>query len=92
MSFGLHNVPTIFQCLMNVVVLGLEGCTVYLDDVIISRELWDVHVQCIRALFDCLAEAHLIINLAKCEFASVTVVHLGRVIGQGQVHPIQVKV
>lgn len=35
MSFVLRNAPAMFQRLMNHVVSGLAGCTVYLDDVIV---------------------------------------------------------
>ncbi len=34
MSFGLRNAPATFQRLMNRVVSGLEGCAVYLDDLV----------------------------------------------------------
>ena len=92
MSFGLRNAPATFQRLMNMVVSGLEGCAVYLDDVVIFSDTWDMHVQRIRALFDRLAEARLTVNLAKCEFARATVTYLGRVVGQGQVRPVDAKV
>ena len=45
MSFGLRNAPVTFQRLMNLVVGGLEGCAVYLDDVVIFSDTWDDHVQ-----------------------------------------------
>lgn len=46
----------------------------------------------IRALFSHLAEVHLTVNLAKCEFARATVMNLGRVVGQGKVCPVQEKI
>ena len=92
MSFGLRNAPATFQRMMNMVVFGLEGCAVYLDDVVVFSDSWDTHVQRIRALFGRLAEARLTVNLAKCEFARATVAYLGRVVGQGQVRPVDAKV
>ncbi len=92
MPFGLKNAPATFQHLMNRVVLGLGGCSAYLDDLVIYSDTWHSHLQRIRALFDRLAEARLTINLAKCEFAMATVTYLGRVVGQGCVAPVQAKV
>lgn len=34
-SFGLRNAPATFEWLMNHIIPGLEGCAVYLDDVVI---------------------------------------------------------
>ena len=70
----------------------LEGCTVYLDNVVVCSDTWSSHVERVRALFMRLAEACLTINLAKCEFAQATVTYLGRIVGQGKVRPIAEKV
>jgi len=51
MSFGLRNAPATFQRLMNQVVAGLEGCAVYLDDVVVYSDMWEQHVERIRSLF-----------------------------------------
>ncbi len=69
MSFGLRNAPATFQRLMNRVIAGLEGCAVYLDDVVVYSDTWLEHKCRIRALFDRLAAANLTVNLSKCEFA-----------------------
>ena len=52
MSFGLRNAPATFQRLMNYVVSGIGGCAVYLNDVVVFCDTWDVHLLHIRALFD----------------------------------------
>ena len=44
MPFGLRNAPATFQRLMNRVVAGLEGCAVYLDDLIIYSDTWHSHL------------------------------------------------
>lgn len=92
MPFGLRNAPATFQRQMNKVVSGPVGCAVYLDDVVIYSDSWEDHLQRIWALFDRLAWACLIINLAKCEFVKATVTYLGKVVGQGQVRPVRAKV
>ena len=91
MSFGLRNAPATFQRLMNTVVSGLQGCAVYLDDVVVFSNTWGGHLDSIRALFQRLAQAQSTVNLAKCEFARATVTYLGKVVGQGQVCPIRAK-
>lgn len=65
---------------------------VYLNDVVVYSDTWQEHVHRIRQLFDRLRDAHLTVNLAKCEFAKATVTLLGKVVGQGQVWPVQAKV
>lgn len=92
MPFGLRNAPSTFQRLMNQVVGGLEGCAVYLDDVVCYSETWEDHLLRVRLLFERFVAATLTVNLAKCEFAQATVVYLGRVVGQGEVRPIRAKV
>ena len=92
MSFALRNAPATFQRLMNHVVAHLEGCAVYLDDVVLHSDTWAVHLDCNRQLFIRLTQANLTVNLAKCEFARVTVTYLGKVVGQGFVCPVREKV
>ncbi len=92
MPFGLRNAPATFQRLMNLVVCGLKGCAMYLDDLVVFSDDWQEHLDRLRAVFERLAQANLTVNLAKCEFAKGTVVYLGRVVGQGTVRPVRAKV
>lgn len=77
---------------MNRVVSGLDGCAVYLDDVVVYSQTWEEQLCGLRALFTRLVEANLTINLAKCEFVKATVTYLGKVVGQEVVHPVREKV
>lgn len=71
MSFGLRNIPATFQRLMNRVIAGLEGCAVYLDNVVIYYDTWSEHLSWIRALFDRFAVANFIVHLSKCAIVSL---------------------
>ena len=51
-----------------------------------------MHIDQICPLFQHLSSANLTINLAKCEFGKVTVTCIGRVVGGGQVCPLDAKV
>ena len=35
MPFGMKNTPATFQCLINTVISALEGCSAYIDDVVV---------------------------------------------------------
>lgn len=91
-SFGLQNAPTTFQHLMNSVVSGLEGCTVYLDDLVVFSDNWYSHLKQLCSMLRHLSEARLTVNLGKCEFAKASLTYLGKVVGNGRVLPIHAKV
>ena len=92
MPFGMKNSPATFQRLVNNVICGLDGCDVYIDDVIIYSDSWSDHLQRIRKFFDQLSKVKLTVNLAKTEFCHATVTFLGHLVGQGQVKPLEAKV
>ena len=50
---------------MNKVVGDLDCCAVYLDDVVIYSDSWSSHMEHVKALFVCLAEARLTVNLVN---------------------------
>ena len=90
--FGMKNSGSTFQRFINGVVKDLEGCGVYIDDIIVYSQNWSDHVNQIKALFERLNDANLTVNLVKSEIAQAHVVFLGHVVGQGQVKPVRAKV
>lgn len=78
-AIGKFLYPNVFKnfCLCHtvLVVCGLQGCSVYLDDLVVYSDTWHSRLQHIHALFEPLAEAQLTINLAKCDFAMATVTY-----------------
>lgn len=65
MPFGLPNAPATFQCLVNTVLAGLDGCSSYLDDVVVFSETWGTHVQRWCAVLDRLTEVNSTVAFAK---------------------------
>ena len=92
MPFGMKNAAATFQRLMNTVTKDLEGCVVYIDDLIVYSDDWETHVRRIRKLFKALRKAGLVVNLKKSEFGKARVMYLGHEIGFGQVTPKDVNI
>ena len=92
MPFGMKNAPATFQHMISQVISGLEGCQVYIDDVIVYREDWEQHVKQLHASMNHLQEPQLTVNLVKMEFGHACVEFLGHVVGLGQVTPVSAKV
>lgn len=74
---------------MNLVVYDLEGCALYLDDLVVFADSVQEHLDYFGAELAPLDQANLTINLAKWDFAKGTVVYLGHLVGQGAVRPVQ---
>ena len=68
MPFGFKNSVCTFQRLMNIITRGLEGCVVYINDVVVFSDDWETHVHLIRESFCILRDTGLVINLTKCHF------------------------
>ena len=50
MPFGMKNAPATFQRLINTVIASLEGCSAYIDDVVIYSDTWEQHLGHMRSL------------------------------------------
>jgi hypothetical protein len=92
--FGLKNMPSIFQRLMNTVMAGLtwNSCLVYIDDVIIFGKTFDEHLQRLELVLSRIQTAKLTLNNQKCKFAMQRLEHLGHVISRDGIQPNPVKV
>ena len=88
----MRKAPVTFQCIINRVISGLEGCAAYIDDVVIYSQTWKQHVDQLRCLFSRFREANLTVNLMKSEFGHAKVTFLGHIVGQGQVAPVTAKI
>ena len=88
----MKNAPVTFQCMINRIIAGLQGCEGYIDDVVVYADTWEEHLDRLKNLFLRLRQAHLTVNLAKTKVGRAFVTYLGHCVGQGQVKPVDAKV
>ena len=53
MPFGMKNAAATFQRLMNFITSSLEGCVVYIDDLVVYSDDWETHLKRIRLFLRC---------------------------------------
>lgn len=92
LPFGMKNSGSCFQRLMNKVLQGVKGCSVYVDDILLYSEEWDEHLSLVEDVFQRLDDANLAVNLMKFEFVKCDVEYLGYKVGQGRVGTVEAKV
>ena len=86
MPFGVTNAPAVFQRLMQRVLAGLQSesatefVSVYLDDVIVFSESLVDHIKHLKAVFDRMRKAGLMLNPKKCKILCDEVEYLGHVV------------
>lgn len=90
--FGLKTAGAVFQRMVNKLLRQWDDVDAYLDDVMITSDQWNAHLQRLRDVFQKFLDANLTLNLAKCEFGSARVECLGHVVGLGKVLPAQAKI
>ena len=84
MPFGLCNVPALFQCLMDLVLTGLQWSQsfVYLDNIINLDRSFNEHLRNLGTEFNRLREAGLRLKPSKCAFFRSEVQYLGHIISR----------
>ena len=80
MPFGQCSTPATFKCLMQNTLgeLNLTYCIIYLDDVIVFRQLKEEHLEHLCVVFEHFQEFNLKLKPAKCSFQMerIYLVHL----------------
>ncbi len=93
MPFGLTNAPSVFQRLMEEVLVGCEDCArVYIDDILVVSESWRSHLGHLQRVLDALKEAGLTCKRAKCSFGKRTLEFLGHQLGGGTISVLEARV
>lgn len=80
LPFGIKSAPGYFQHIMEQLTSDLKGVAVYLDDLLVSGDNAQEHLQNLRALLKRLDEKGLRCRREKCVFAQPVVEYLGHLL------------
>jgi len=78
--FGLMCSPTHFQEVMDLLLAGVGGVHVYLDDILVFSKTVTDHLATLATVFRKLDAAGLLLNSDKCHFLMSSVPYLGNVV------------
>lgn len=80
--YGLSNAPAIFQKSMETLLSGIDGVSIWLDDVCITGPDKTSHLNRLNEVLGRLSSAGLRLQKEKCEFFQTSVKYLGYVISK----------
>lgn len=87
MPFGLRNAAPTFQRFMDFVLRGLPGVSVYIDDILITSDTFDEHLQRVEKVLRCLKDSGLRVNAGKSIWCQPQINYLGFQITSGGYGP-----
>jgi hypothetical protein len=87
MPFGLCNVPSTFQSLMNHVFRPFlhHFVLVFFDDILIYKKTWTDHPTHVDRVLHLLSQPQLFLKQSKCAFGASEVEYLGHLVGKDSV-------
>ena len=80
LPYGISSAPGIFQRAMETLLQGIPYVTVYIDDILVTGETEEDHLQTLERVLERLAKAVLRARKGKCKFMVPSVDFLGYVI------------
>lgn len=90
--FGLANAPAIFQRTLENLLAGIEGVSIFLDDVCVTGSTKTIHLERLRTVFERFQSAGLRLEKSKCAFFQDSVTYLGHIIDKNGLHKCPEKV
>ncbi|XP_039757393.1 uncharacterized protein K02A2.6-like [Pararge aegeria] len=80
--YGLASAPSIFQRIMEQLVVGIPNVSIFLDDILITGKTEHEHVRNLHSVFERLAKEGLTVRQEKCNFFEKEVSYLGFIISE----------
>ena len=92
MPFGITSAPAIFQRTMDNLLQGMKHVVVYIDDILITGETEEEHLNTLNEVLTRLESAGVRLKQSKCAFMVPEVVYLGHKISKEGLKPTDDKV
>ena len=92
LPYGVKSAPSIFQRTMEILLSGIPGVCIYLDDILITAENDEQHMARLEQVLKTLQENGLKLNEKKCKFMQSEITYLGHCIDANGLHPNKDKV
>ena len=86
MVYGIAAAPAIFQRIIDSLLLGIPGVTVFMDDVLITAKNKETHLKRLNIVLSKIQEAGFKLSKTKCEFFQKSIEYLGHVIDAKGLH------
>jgi hypothetical protein len=83
---------SIFQCTIENVLKGLPGCCVWIDDILVTGETDEIHMENLHRVLQRLLESRLKLKREKFHFMIGEVIYLGMSIAEAGISPTEKKV
>ena len=87
LPFGIHSAVSIFQRTMENLLGDIEGCVVYVDDIIITGKNDEEHKKCLEKVLKRLEDAGMRVNPEKIQLMQEKISSLGHVFNANGVAP-----
>ena len=92
LPFGVASAPAIFQRAIETILQGIPHVCVYLDDILITGENDDEHLQTLETVLSLLEKAGIRLKHKKCSFMLTAIEYLGHKISAQGLQPTSEKV
>ena len=87
LPFGVSAAPAIFQRTLDSILQGIPKTAVYLDDILITGQTQEEHINNLKCVLKRLQDAGLRLKREKCTFFQESVTYLGHVIDKNGIYP-----
>ena len=92
LPFGVASAPAIFQRHMETLLQGMDGVSVYLDDILVAGCTLDEHLNRLAEVLQCLENSGMRLNKQKCFSLRSSIEYLGHVVDEEGIYPMEEKV